>query len=244
MNSARLLGGALATLGLIAGCSIPAVYTPAAEVSRAPAATPSFVPGGTTYRQALESLRAAGVTNLAASEGELPDGRGLFRALTGDRLSRVYFFEGGRFRREAALRAHAGTDVALAVKAVVVAGRSAAMVIGPELADDRGTLGIIIVVNDASGESATIPRLRLAASSDGPHLPLVLGASLDSGVFLTARDGRGDAWYHAFLIRFEQGALRVARSVNVQRLLSCSCARHWYFEPRAWLSTERRRLDL
>lgn len=199
--------------------------------------------GRTTYQEALAGLRARGVTNLAASEGQLPSGQGVFQVLTGDRLNRVFFFRGRRFERQVGLHAYPGTDVVLSVKAVVVSGITAVMVIGPELATERGTLGMIVVKNDASDEFATIPRLRLTRPS-APHLPLVLGDSLDTGVFYTARNQRGDAWDQAFLIRFERGAMRVAEAVSVRRLLGSSSARHWYFEPGAWLSSERRLLEL
>jgi hypothetical protein len=249
MNRSRSPGVAFArltfVLALVPGCSIPAVYAPRIESGRAPPRTiPSFVVGGTSFREATALLRAAGVSNLAASTGELPSGRGLFRVLVGDRLNRVYFFEGSRFAREVPLRAHPGTDVGLSVKAVAAGGRSAAMVIGAELADEGGTLGIVIVPNDASGESATIPLLRLRPSSGGLRLPLVLGGSLDAGVYFTARDAAGAAWYEAFLIRYRRGGLRVDAPISAQRLLGCSCARDWFFAPERWLSAERRAVDL
>ncbi len=239
MNRVRVL--AALGLGLAAGCALPAAYVPVPEACRLPSRLPAFVAGQTSFARAAAQLRAVGVTNLAAAEGELPGGaRGLLRALTGDRLNRVYFFEADRFARAVPLQAHPGSDVALSLKAVVVAGRSAAMVIGSELADARGRLGVIVVPNDDSGETATIPLLR----GDGPRLPLVLGSSLDLGVFLTARDARGQAWYDAVPIRFERGVLRVGAPVSAQRLLSCGCARDWYFEPRRWLAAERRALGL
>jgi hypothetical protein len=189
-------------------------------------------------------LRAAGVTNLAASAGELPASGGLFRVLVGDHLERVYFFDARVLTRVVPLRAHRGTSVRLAVKAVTVGGRSAALVIGAELADAGGTLGIVVVPNDESGEQATIPLARLQATSGGPRLPLVLGASLDAGVFFTARDQRGAAWHDAYPIRYRRGAFSVGVPLSAQQLLACSCARAWYFEPEAWLAAERRAAGL
>jgi hypothetical protein len=247
-----------ASASLAGGCVLSTAYLPITEPHRilSRERMPRFDAERTGYPKAVQTLKKIGVSNLAAAIGNVPDdGNAVYMMLTGDALNRVYVFKGinteeCRFLLELPMHAFSGsdglrpTDVSLYLKAVTIGRTSAAMVVGPELIDEHGNIGIIVLDNDDTSGYSTIRSIGFELWHTGVNLPIIKGTDLVTGVYFTARDNDGSAWDYAYLIQYENGKPAVKDRILTQKLLDCPDCELWFYNPRKWLNEKRAELLL
>ncbi len=210
-------------------------------------------PGATSFDEARERLRAAGLTGIAADSFVAPSATGngsgpVLAVLGADYQSRVHVFRDGRY--DASLLLEAAGAIPYGVVLRLGADETSTMLLvlyrdplgrasqAPELLSYRWLSGDGPEQDgDDPYASASPSRARfelaqrtslagIASRHHGMTRPILVGTTFTEGALLFARDERGRIWDKGYLVRSRAGSVELD-AMPWAKAMRCSCVQKY-----------------
>ncbi len=208
-----------------AGCS--AHYQEYALTSFPELEQGTLVPVGESAEGFVETLVAAGATNITVAHGIGPGGC-VLDAVAADYLYHVYVFKDGEYLGRAKIPCDPGRAAVHPTIKIVQNGPRAALVLFADVMTVKGRrAGLLVhIEDDGLGKVTTLPLDGLIDLHGGMRDPYVGGTDLAQGILVTARDDGGLPWPKLYVVRIEGSKLTI-ESVPYGKGFSCSCFADW-----------------